>query len=130
MIEILTAIQTLFNGSTALMGIFPNGCYLSLAPYGEQLPVCVLNVISSTPEYLTDRKELNSIMIQFSVFATTDTVALTAISNIKSVFNFCALPMTNDKTVGIYRRNEFITRDQDEKTFHALVQYECVIQEV
>jgi hypothetical protein len=94
--ELLTAIQEAFDGDDELRARFPNGCYLSLAPNDEALPVCVLTVISDIPDYSTCNSTVQSLSLRFAVFANTDTVALDAVSDIRAVFDEAHFALPTD----------------------------------
>ena len=134
LIQLLIGIQTLFNDIPALTAIFPNGCFLSHARNAEPLPTCVLTLVTATPDFQTQPTcLLNTVQVQFSVWATTDTVALNAIGLIKAHFDFVTLTLGDeyeltDISVGTIRKSEGILAE-DEQTYHAFVTYEFLITE-
>lgn len=128
MLELLTAIQTHFSANADLATLFPDGCYLSLAPDAKPLPVCVLTFVSAAPQWNTGGYYLNVVNLQFSIYAQTDTAALNGAAAVAKAFDFASLPLATQQCVSVRRTNEGIIRE-DERVWHALVQYEVWVGE-
>lgn len=128
MIEALEAIQTHFNEDAALAERFPEGCYLSMAPDAAAMPVCRLTFVSSVPDYNTGNYHLNTIRLQFDVFADTDTEALQAAKEITTAFNFATLDVDGTPSVLLKKINQGIMRD-DERVWHSFVEFELWLGE-
>ena len=134
LLEVLTAVRTLFNQSGATSSLFPN-LYLSLAPDLKEFPRCVLTVVNSTPTYNTGNTAVTSVGVQFSVFTDANTEeggdiqALSGIAAIKGVFDFSSLTFGGGVTnVVVMRTNEGLMRE-DEQTWHAFVEYQIEVNE-
>lgn len=119
---VLTGIQTKFNATTALTGMFPGGLWLGLSGDGGAFPTCVLNVVSSVPDFNTGSSSLLTVTVQFSVFSLSDTEALAGTDAIKAAFDFTSLNLGSLQCVLVKRNNEQLMRE-DQKVWHAFVEY-------
>lgn len=68
--ELLKGIQSAFNASTTLSGLFPNGCYSVRAPNDEPLPVCVVLPALSKVDKTTGGDVISYYAVRFTVYAT------------------------------------------------------------
>ncbi len=130
MIQALRGIQTKFNASSALLAVFPDGCFLSLAPTDVDLPVCVVALVSAVPDYNTV-DSIKVIRIQFDIY-TQETGdggedAVDAAATLKTVFDFCTMTDVAG-FMEMRRTNEGVLRD-DETTWHTFIEYEIWLTE-
>ena len=133
MYKLLSGIQSHFNAQLDLLELFPNGCYLTLAPYQEPLPTCVLTVVSAVPSYETD----NDITVVYSVIFTVRNedgdAAIQAVEVIKSHFDFADFNLQDEYGVGPTliecRRVNETTTQEDERVAAASVTYQITIEE-
>lgn len=130
MINLLTAIQTVFNSTPALITTFPNGCYLAAAPDNAPLPICTLTNVATVNDYQTrgaaaSRPYIEKATVQFSVYAVTDTVVLAALEGIATAFDFVPLTLGGSEHSLTARRSSGpIVARQDESVWMGYVVYE------
>jgi hypothetical protein len=100
--DIYEAIVTAFDADGDLSTMFPNGLFNDVGYDQEELPVCVIAGLVETPSYSTC-DEMSSLLIQFTVFSTTDSQCFDAIALLKAEFDDKALTLSNATPIRVTR---------------------------
>lgn len=128
MINIFTALMTKFAGSAFSTDV-GGRIYLDEAPAGAQFPYCVFFIVSDIPQY-PGNKTMESILIQFSLFSTSQAVAeiTTMLTDLRALLDDCSLTITSSTLVYFIREN-FTTQFEDITTPDGTVGVRHYIQE-
>jgi len=137
-----TALMTYFN---ALSGGSHNAFYTDIggrlyntyAPEGATLPYAVFQHISSRPAD-TFTETMDEILLQFSIFSASPSSSevLTAMDDLKSLFDNCAFAVEEATIVRFSRGGEGLTSeiyetvDGLQRGWHYYVEYEVLLQAI
>lgn len=104
--ELLKAIYDEFSNDGTLTAALTGGMYAIRADPKVSTPYAVFDLISNVPDW-TFAKAVESARIQFSIFATTDTVLLDCAKKLMATYDFATLTFTGAgyTTVGLVREN-------------------------
>lgn len=100
--EIYEKIITAFDEDASLAAIFPSGLLHDNGYDSQNLPVAIFAGISDVSTYSTC-DELSELLIQFTVFTSTDSECFDAIDLIKDVFDDISLPLINISPISMVR---------------------------
>jgi len=128
MTELLKAIQAKFDANATLRGLFPNGCFTTIAFREEPLPVCVLRIASNRPQYNTGRAIVNNYSVRFTVFAEDGDLATQALDALKAAFNEQAISAATGTVLRSTLTNEDIDVN-DENVFQGELFFDLWFQE-
>ena len=112
--DILTAIMTKISGSD-LSSDVGGRVYLDVAPKDVEYPYIVFMIVVDTPEDVFG-KDGEDILIQFSLFSTSSSVAEIAniYNDLKALFDNCSMAIAHNTLVWMRRDN--LTTLMDEHT--------------
>lgn len=107
--EVFESIVNLFDADTDLSTMFPNGLFNDIGYDQETLPVCIFAGISDTASYSTCN-EISDILIQFTVFTSTDTECFDAIKYLKAEYDDATLTLANASPIIVKRESATLPR--------------------
>lgn len=130
--SLFSAIMTKTTGS-ALSTYVGGRIYLDAAPDGAVYPYVVFFLVSGNPDK-TFTEHFTDTLIQFSLFSASSgaTEITTMYTNLKALFDECALTITGSKLVWMRESNlttmvdDVIVKDAAQKTKHWAVDFDIL----
>ena len=122
--QLLTSIYATYNADTDLKTALPGGMYLELAPQTATRTYCVYQLITGRPDYMLAGEYYEILLIQFDIYAATNSLRLSAYDKLLAVYDHARLISTGYTPVVMERVNQQLVRDgAQNEIFRAIVEY-------
>ena len=131
--SLYAAVLTKFNASAALVAAIPGGLWTDQVAEGTALPFCVLLPGTKSIEWSSGSPYLETVLIQFAIFAKGLAAAEAAGDLLKAAFDFATLTFSAAVSVALYREGELPQAEElrapdGELVYQLPIDYRVIVQ--